>query len=54
MDQILEQGKILNYLLSSEQATKILGLIEDIRDAIIDYQVTSTTLVFTSSNFFFL
>ena len=36
---LAEQGKITRFLNSSEDVDKLSGLVEDIRDAMMDYQV---------------
>ena len=34
-----EQGKVVEFLKNTENAQKINGLVEDIHDALMDYQV---------------
>ena len=36
---LAERGKITRFLNSTEDVDKLSGLVEDIRDAIMDYQV---------------
>jgi hypothetical protein len=36
---MLNQSKLSGFLNSADQATKITGVVEDIRDAVMDYQV---------------
>ena len=36
---LAEQGKITRFLNSAEDVDKLSGLVEDIRDAMMDYQV---------------
>ena len=36
---LAEQGKVTRFLNSAEDADKLGGLVEDIRDAMMDYQV---------------
>ena len=43
-----EQGKVKGFFNNVENADKLSGLVEDIRDAMVDYQVC------TSSHFGFL
>ena len=39
-----EQGKIEGFLNNTENAGKLGGLVEDIRDAMIEYQVCALSL----------
>jgi hypothetical protein len=39
LDSMLNQSKLSGFLNSADQATKITGVVEDIRDAVMDYQV---------------
>ena len=34
-----ERGRVTQFLNSTEDANKLSGLVEDIRDAMMDYQV---------------
>ena len=34
-----EQGKVIGFLANTENAQKINGLVEDVREALMDYQV---------------
>jgi hypothetical protein len=34
-----EQGKVMGFLTNTENAQRINGLVEDIREALMDYQV---------------
>ena len=34
-----QRGKVTRFLNGTEDADKISGLVEDIRDAVMDYQV---------------
>ena len=34
-----KQGKIEGFFTNAENAEKLAGLVEDIRDAVMDYQV---------------
>jgi len=36
---LAEQGNLVGFLANNENAQKISGLVEDINEAIIDYQV---------------
>ena len=36
---LAEQGKITRFLNSTEDVDRLGGLVEDIRDAMMDYQV---------------
>ena len=36
---LAEQGRVTGFLTNAENARRINGLVEDIRDAMIDYQV---------------
>ena len=36
---LAERGKVTRFLNSTEDTGKLSGLVEDIRDAIMDYQV---------------
>ena len=36
---LAEQGKVTGFLTNAENARRISGLVEDIRDAMMDYQV---------------
>ena len=36
---LTEQGKVVGFLASTQNAQRINGLVEDIREAIMDYQV---------------
>ena len=38
-----EQGRIAGSLTNTENAQKINGLVEDIREALVDYQVCTLT-----------
>ena len=40
----------MGFLSNVENARKINGLVGDIRDAIVDYQVCVTLTIFTTSN----
>ena len=39
LEPMLTQSKVVAVLSNADQAAKISGLVEDIRDAIMDYQV---------------
>ena len=39
LDSMMKQSKVVAVLSNADQAAKISGLVEDIRDAIMDYQV---------------
>ena len=45
LDPIVEQSNIVAFLNNPDQAGMVTSLIEDIRDAIIDYQVCRLLLV---------
>ena len=36
---LTEQGKVVEFLTNTENAQKINGLVEDIHEALMDYQV---------------
>jgi len=36
---LVEQGKVMRFLNNAEDVDKLGGLVEDIRDAMMDYQV---------------
>ena len=47
-----EQGKVTGFLNNAENAQRINGLVEEIREALIDYQVcTSIYSFYTVSDF---
>ena len=48
-----EQGKTKGFFNNVENADKLSGLVEDVRDAMMDYQVcfASNTLTFSCSSF---
>jgi len=37
-----EQGKLVQFLTNTENAQKINSLVEDVREALIDYQVCTS------------
>ena len=39
-----EQGKVKGFFNNAENAGKLVGLVEDIRDAIMEYQVSHGAL----------
>ena len=39
LTSLAEQGKVAGFLANAENARRINGLVEDIRDAMMDYQV---------------
>ena len=39
---LAEQGKVMGFLTNTENAQRISGLVEDIRDAMIAYQVCAS------------
>ena len=41
-----EQGKIAGFLTNTENAQRIGGLVEVIRDAMVDYQVCASNYLF--------
>jgi hypothetical protein len=43
---LAEQGKAVGFLTNAENAQKINGLVEDIRDAMMDYQVWGSNFHF--------
>jgi len=38
-DALEQPGKVIRFLKSTENVDKLGGLVEDIRDAMMDYQV---------------
>lgn len=44
LEKILQQGKVLGYLNNAEHKNVISGLVGDIQDAMIDYQVIADIL----------
>lgn len=44
LEKILQQGKVLGYLNNAEHKNVISGLVGDIQDAMIDYQVIADVL----------
>ena len=40
---LVEQGKVAGFFLNVENSGKLVGLAEDVRDAIMEYQVCSCT-----------
>lgn len=49
----MQQGKILGFLNNTEDAGTISGLVEDIRDAILDYQAFTIGLVLFPLSYMF-
>ena len=43
LDLLVGQGKIVGFLANTETARKIGGLVEDIREVMMDYQVRILT-----------
>ena len=53
MDSITTQKDLTHFLMESENALKLNDLVEDIRDALMDYQVcTSKGLALITSNIY--
>ena len=47
----MEQGKVAGFLKGVEDAEKLSGLVEDVRDAMMDYQVlTCVTSAYSVPN----
>ena len=44
LDLLAGQGKTSGFLANAETAQKISGLVEDIREVMMDYQVRALTL----------
>ena len=44
---LAKRGKITRFLNGTEDANKLGGLVEDIRDALMDYQVRAQGAVLT-------
>ena len=40
---LVEQGKVAGFFLNVENSGKLVDLAEDVRDAIVEYQVCSCT-----------
>ena len=40
---LVDQGKVAGFFLNVENSGKLVGLAEDVRDAIMEYQVCSCT-----------
>ena len=47
---LVEQGKIEGFFNNAENAGKLGGLVEDIRDAMIEYQVCGRKLAISSTS----
>ena len=39
LEPLTQQGKAAGFFNNVENADKLLGLVEDVRDAVMDYQV---------------
>ena len=50
LESLADQGTAKGFLNNSETAVKLEGLVEDIHDAIVEYQVCVETLICTSDN----
>jgi hypothetical protein len=50
LDSMLNQSTASRFLNNVDQAAKIATLVEDIRDAIIDYQVCYTSYLLLNSH----
>ena len=46
LDLLAGQGKTAGFLANSETAQRISGLVEDVRQAMMDYQVCASTRSF--------
>jgi hypothetical protein len=46
LTQLAEQGKVVGFLANAENAQKITGLVEDIREVMLDYQVCVPVYLF--------
>ena len=42
LTSLAEQGKVAGFLANTENARRINGLVEDIRDTMMDYQVSTS------------
>ena len=49
LDLLAGQGKTAGFLANAESAQRISGLVEDIREVMMDYQVRALTCSFLSS-----
>ena len=49
LDLLAGQGKTAGFLANAESAQRINGLVEDIREMMMDYQVRALTCSFLSS-----
>ena len=45
LDSMMKQSKVVAILSNADQAAEISSLVEDIRDAIMDYQVCPSLTV---------
>lgn len=48
LNPLEEQGGIVGFLKNANDAQKLKGLVEDIRDAIMDYLVCTSNPILTS------
>ena len=48
LNPLEEQGRIVGFLKNADDAQKLNGLVEDIRDAIMDYLVCTSNPILTS------
>ena len=48
---LAKQGNIVEFLASAENVQRINGLVEDIREVMMDYQVCVKQFISTMSNF---
>jgi hypothetical protein len=46
LTRLAEQGKVVGFLANTENAQKITGLVEDIREVMLDYQVCVPVYLF--------
>ena len=45
-----EQGKLIGFLANADNAQKINGLVEDLREALMDYQVHIPNYSFSATS----